>query len=69
MQVTFTRDDACCNKSVWRTGQVWANEGCVMHKNGKSGSGRARMSSEIASGLGIGDVTPASHLLLRLLTT
>jgi len=67
IQVTFTRDDACCNKAMWRRGQVWPNEGCVMHKNGKSRSGRARLSSEIASGLGIGDVMPAVRLLSRLL--
>jgi len=67
IQVTFTMHDACCNKTVWRRGQVWSNEGCVMHQTGKSRSGRVRLSSEIASGLGIGDVMPAFHLLLRLL--
>jgi hypothetical protein len=69
MQVTFTRDDASCNKSVWRRGQVWPDEGCVMHQNGKSRSGRAKVTSEIACGLGIGDVMPGFCLLLRLLMT
>ena len=67
MQVTFTRDDGCCNKTMWRRGQVWPNEGCVMHKNCKSHSGLARLTSEIARILGIGDVMSAFNLLPRLL--
>jgi hypothetical protein len=48
---------------------VWPNEGCVMRKNWKSRSGRARASFKVASGLGIGDVMPTFRLLLRLTMT